>query len=156
MKKLIIVFISLTVIFPLYAQDNTTNLQNIYYKNVLIQKIYPSGRGYVVQYLKINGEVGTIGVPNNWFMDPKTGGDPAARTAAVSLQYTAAGKAEIVALSPGKAWPSMSVFYVDGKFHHVKLYVHWFKGHQTWGNIPQGMDVSRYFSDDDETFNIKY
>jgi len=137
MKKIIIVLFILAVISPVFAQNNSNNESNMYCINVDIEKIYPSSSGYVVQYQKKSSVgIGTIGIPIGWLAD-------------------AAGKAEYMNLPPGKNWPSMSVFYVNGEFSHVRLYVHRSRRHQTWGNIPMGMDVSKHFKNPD-TLDIEF
>jgi len=138
MKKLIIAFIFMVIISPVFitpvfAQDDTGSM---YYHNVTLEKIYLAGTGYVVQYRKgING-LGTIGIPYDWFT-------------------AAGGKAEILYLPAGRNWPSMSVFYKDGEFSYVRLYVHKSKAHWTWGVVPLGSDVSAYFKEPD-IFRIEY
>jgi hypothetical protein len=136
MKKTIIVLFILAVISPVFAQSNSGNEANMYVINVDIEKIYPSSMGYIVQYQKKSGiGIGTVGIPNEWF--------------------TAAGKAEYLSLPHGVNWPSMSVFFNNGEFSHVRLYVHWFKGHQTWGNIPLGVDITRHFKSTD-TLDVEF
>jgi len=137
MKRLIIVLIFLAVISPVFAQNQTIQRSdNFYYINVSIERIYPSGQGYVVQYTSTSNTLALIGIPSRWFSN-------------------AAGKAEMVNLAVASDWPTMTVFYEDGKFSHVRLYVHPAKSHLTWGNIPQGIDVSRYFADE-ESFKLEF
>jgi hypothetical protein len=153
MKKIIIVLIFLALISPVFAQqeeeradrrasdpfyaiNNTRNREeNFYYINVSVERVYPTKDGYVIQYLCASSTVGTIGIPNEWLSN-------------------AAGRAEIVKLPVVSDWPTMTVFYVDGKFSHVRLYVHPAKSHPTWGNVPQGADVSKFF--DKESFNLQF
>ena len=156
MKRFILVLVVLMLVSPIFAQNNSDEVNNMYYINVRVERIYPSSQGYVIQYLRSTGGLSTVGIPNEWFVDTHNSGDQAAGAAAVSLQYTAAGRAEIMNLPAGRDWPSMSVFYVNGKFSHVRLYVHRNKSHPTWSNIPQGMDVSRFFSEDGESLNIQF
>jgi hypothetical protein len=131
MKKLIIVLFFLALITPVFAQKNSgNNPTDMYYYNVPVEKVYPSGSGYVIQYRKGVNQIGVIGIPNEWFTE-------------------AGGKAELMKLPAGKNWPTLSVFYKAGKFDHLRLYIHQKKGHSTWGNIPQGFDVTRYFKDAD-------
>jgi len=135
MKKLIIVLIFLSVISPLFAQNNPDNSKqdgqsNVYYINVPIEKIYLAGTGYVIQYRKSTSTIGTVGIPYTWFTE-------------------AGSTAELVKLPKGPNWPNMSVFYRDGKFSHIRLYTHWQKSHQTWGVTPMGADVSRHFMERD-------
>jgi len=137
MKKLIIVLFFTALITPVFAQnDSGNNTSDMYYYNVSVEKVYPSSNGYIVQYRKGVNQIGTIGIPNEWFTE-------------------AGGKAELMKLPPGRNWPTMSVFYKAGKFDHVRLYVHPKKSHTTWGGIPQGIDVSRYFKDAD-SFLIEF
>ena len=134
MKQFITVLVFLALIVPVFAQSDTEELPDLYYINVPIERIFPSVDGYIIQYRSSSAIIATIGVPIEWFTD-------------------AAGRAEIVRLQSGWDWPTMSIFYSNGEFSHVRLYVHRSKAHQTWGNIPQGSDVNRFFGDR-ESFNI--
>jgi hypothetical protein len=137
MKKLIFLLVCVAIITPVFAQnDSRYNESNIYYVNVSVEKVYPSGSGYIVQYRKGINNIGTVGLPNEWFS-------------------VASGKAEIVVLPRGKNWPTLTVFYRDGEFSHVRLYVHRSKGHQTWGNVPQTADVSVFFTNK-ESLDIEF
>jgi len=122
---------------PLYTFNNSENSkEDFYYINVSVERVYPTKEGYVVQYLCPTSTIATIGIPNEWFSN-------------------AAGKAEITKLPFASDWPTMTVFYIDGKFSHVRLYVHPAKSHTTWGSLPQGVDVSKYFSDKDN-FKLEF
>jgi len=133
MKKLIIVLIFLAAISPIFAQNNSEEKDG-YYINVSVERIFPTSQGYIVQYQSQSG-IKTIGIQNSWFTD-------------------AGGRADIVRLPRGKSWPSMSVFYSNGEFSHLRLYVSPVRSHTSWGSIPQGTDVNRFFLDED--FNIQY
>jgi hypothetical protein len=131
MKKLILASFLLVMILPVYAQDNSKKFTSEYsYKNVYVEKVYPSTEGYIVIYSTPKKMV-TVGIPFEWFTE-------------------AGGKAEIVRLSKGKDWPSMTVYYKGGNFSHVRLYVHPVRSHSTWGTVPMSADVSGYFEDTEE------
>ena len=134
MKKLIIVLIFTALAATAFAQTRNTGVE-MYYINLPVEKIYPTKDGYVILY-RSSTITNSVGIPNEWFSD-------------------AGGKAELMRLPTTSDWPTMSVFYVDGKFSHVRLYIHKAKSHFTWGSLPQGADVSKYF-EDKENFNIKY
>jgi len=141
MKKLIITLLFLLIISPVFAQtqnksDNLREQPDLYYVNVSVERIYFAGMGYVVQYRKSSNQIGSLGIPYTWFTD-------------------AASKAEMVKLPRGPNWPNMTVFYRDGNFSHIRLYVHREKGHPTWGLTPQGSDVSRHFQDQN-SFKFDY
>ena len=137
MKKIIVLVIFLVVISPvfMFAQNNSQDNSSIYYVNLSIERIFPSNQGYVIFYRTQMG-IATVGIPNSWFSK-------------------AAGRADIVNLPAGSHWPSMSVFYNEGEISHVRIYVQRHKGHRTWGTVPQGTDLSRYFSDE-ETITITF
>ena len=137
MKKLIFILLIFAVFTPISVMGlSEENTSEFYYVNVHMEKIYPTRLGYIVMYRKgING-LATVGIPNEWFTD-------------------AASKAEIIYLPRGPNWPSMTIFYHNGEFSHVRLYVHRSKAHQTWGNAPQSADVSRYFQDQD-SFKLEF
>jgi len=137
MKRVIFALVVLAAVSPIFAQNNSNESSNMYYINVRVERIYPSSEGYIVQYQKSNTQLGIVGIPLEWFND-------------------AAGRAELLQLPAGANWPTMSIFYVEGEFSHVRLYVHRVKSHRTWGAIPQGADLSRYFSEDRDTFNFQY
>ncbi|MCL1958261.1 MAG: hypothetical protein FWF68_01530 [Spirochaetes bacterium] len=137
MKKLIVVLFILAVISPVFAQQNDEKKESFYYINVPVEKIFPSSEGYIVMYRSSNTIISTIGIPNDWF-------------------YDSAGAAQMVKLPLASDWPTMTVFYREGKFSHVRLYTHPVKGHSTWGNIPQGTNVSRFFSSDKDSFKLEF
>ena len=137
MKKIIITLtavIFLAAVIPVFAENIVSENTNTYAINFTVEKIFPSNQGYIVQYRTQRG-FHTVGIPNAWF-------------------FEAAGRGDKVILPRGPNWPSMSVFYNDGEFSHVRLYVHAHKTHQTWGNIPMGTDVSSFFAED--TLDIQF
>jgi len=140
MKKLVfaaIFVVLLAVGLPVFAQNQKDERDSdYYYVNITLEKIYPHRDGYIVQYRKGLFQYGRAYLPAKWFVD-------------------ADSKGEVIALPSGKAWPSMTVYYKDGIFSHVRLYVHRWASHQTWGSIPQNYDLSGKF-DDIETIKIEY
>jgi len=142
MKKLVILLTLITLlaaVTPVFAQStssaDTGKNSNFYYVNIPVEKVYPTNKGYVIRYRTQNG-VATVGIPNSWFVD-------------------AAGKADFVTLPKGPTWPTLSIFYEDGEFSHLRLYVHPYKGHLSWGNVPLGADLTEFFPDD-EALRIQF
>jgi len=135
MKNLFVVLILLALVTPVFAQNNSENRDAIYYTNVPVERIIPVQTGYIIQYRTGSNILGTIGIPADWLSD-------------------AGGSAEIIRLPTASDWPTMSVFYVNGKFSHLRLYVHPAKSHRTWGNIAIGTNVDRFFVDK-ESFEIQ-
>jgi len=140
MKKLVIaaIFAVLLVIgSPVFAQDNRQEQQSeYYYKNISLEKIYPYRNGYIIQYRRGINTIDKAYLPMAWFTN-------------------SASKGEIVTLPQGKAWPSLSIYYKNGQFSHVRLYVHRLQTHQTWGVVPQSVDIDSYFENVEE-LKLKY
>ena len=102
------------------------NISELYYINVPIEKVYPYRLGYVVLYRKGANELGRAYIPYEWFR-------------------ASVGKAQLFQLGDGKTWPCMSVFYKEGAFYGVKLYVAKRGTHLTWGNIPSNVNIDDRF-----------
>ncbi|MDR0400771.1 MAG: hypothetical protein LBH51_07480 [Treponema sp.] len=141
MKKIFFVLIVLAVvqIAPLTAQEDPPAGQGYYYFNAPIDRVYPYRKGYVVKYRKTaSQDVGTLYLPREWFV-------------------TAAGRGELIFLAPGPKWPYVSVFYNEGKFSHIRLYLRQDRGHETWGNIPQNVNLDEFFDNvSEEDFRLEF
>jgi len=104
--------------------------------NVPIEKIQVYKKGYILQYRKGINKIGTLYIPNEWFSD-------------------AGGKGEMVLLPRGKEWPTLSIYYKEGEFSHIRLYIHRWKGHPTWGVVPLHVNIDDRF-ENIETLEIEY
>jgi hypothetical protein len=128
MKKIIllVVLISLCQGVSLFAQESKYKESDYYYFNVPIEKIYTHRLGYVVLYRKGAHQMARTYLPLEWFTD-------------------AAGKGEVYGLNSGKDWPSMTVYYKNGEFSHVRLRIRRDRMHETWGMIPLNVNIDEYF-----------
>jgi hypothetical protein len=141
MKKLpIITLVGLTALcaLPIAAQQKIApqNESELYYTNIPIEKVYPYKKGYVVLYRSGANNTGTAYIPLEWFRNDVS-------------------KAELVRIGHGKTWPCMSIFYKDGAFHSVRLYVSRYDSHQSWGSIPSSVNLDDRFEGVEE-LTIKY
>jgi len=102
-----------------------------YYFNYTIEKIFTHRLGYVVIYRRASNKLERVYLPLEWF-------------------NTIGGKGEIVYLGSGKEWPSMIVYYHDGKFSHVRLRLRKYGLHETWSVVPFNVNVDDYFKDIEE------
>ena len=102
------------------------NISELYYVNVPIEKVYPYKLGYVVLYRKGANGLGRAYIPFEWFRNNVR-------------------KAELIQIGDGKTWPCMSVFYKEGAFYGVRLYVAKRLSHLTWGNIPSNVNIDDRF-----------
>ena len=128
MKKLMFAVIVLAALStPLFAQRISEGKESEYfYVNVPIEKVYSYRAGYVVQYQKANAKMAYAYLPGEWF----TG---------------SVGKGEVIYQGSGKNWPSLTVYYQNGDFSHVRLYIRRSTAHETWGNMPMSTNIDDRF-----------
>jgi hypothetical protein len=140
MKKLFFVLIAAAVfqIIPLSAQTVPTDKQSeFFYYNVPIERVYPYRRGYVIKYRKGSIGMATTYLPREWFDD-------------------AASKGELIYLDYGPKWPYLTVFYKQGQFSHIRLYVRRDRGHESWGNIPLNVNLDEHFDNVEENYRLEF
>lgn len=128
MKKLIL----LIVIFMLIASIGAfaAETSNYYVKTIPIIRVYDHTLGYKVIYMKSNFDLHVIYLPKEWFkVAAETGEDP---------------KAEL-ATGMDSSYPYFSVFWKDGGFSHIRLYLHNNLMHQSWGDIDPSIDLTEKF-----------
>jgi hypothetical protein len=137
MKKFLVILILAVVlggVIPVIAQQNTpatSKESEYYYVNVPLEKVYPYRRGYVVAYRKGVNQLARAYLPLEWFTE-------------------SAGKGEIIYTNSGTSWPYLAVYYKNGEFSHVRLYIRKSRGHSTWGNIPLGVNIDEHFENVDD------
>jgi len=140
LKTLRLLFVALVAFIcagPVVAQDAGTavtisegNKSEFYYVNVPLEKVYPHQKGYMVLYRKSGSVLTRAYLPLTWFSE-------------------SAGKAELLKLDHGTVWPYMTVYYKNGAFDHVRLFVRREMSHQSWGNFPQGTSLDAEFEAED-------
>jgi hypothetical protein len=115
-------------VLPLAAQQNTSSSgkEGSYALTVSLERVYPYRKGYVVKYRKGINHVVDAYLPNEWFEGTGKKGD-------------------LILMGSGTDWPHMTVFYKDGEFDHVRLYVRKEKSHESWGDIPLHVNIDDRF-----------
>ena len=99
-----------------------------YVRSVSIMKVLSHTMGYKVLYLKSSMEIGELYLPFTWFK--------------------AGGKAEVV-FGGDRSYPYFSVFYREGKFSFIRLYLQESIQHLSWGRlIPREGDEAKFDVDD--------
>jgi hypothetical protein len=116
---------------PLPAQDIPQEMQSeFYYVSVPLERVYPYRKGYVIQYRKKVNQLATTYIPLEWFEGT-------------------AGKADLIRISSGTYWPHLTIYYKNGEFSHIRLYVRRELTHETWGSIPAGVNIDDRFENID-------
>ncbi len=129
MKKLMLFLAVLFITVGMsFAQTS-----DMYVKSVSISKIYSHKLGYRVVFMKSNTQMEVFYVPKTWF-----------ETAAVS---GSAPKAEVL-YGNEDSYPYFSIFWKDGKFDHIRLYLKnnladltWGEINPAWGNLTKKFDI---------------
>jgi len=131
LKKTICIGLVLLFLAGVFAAADESD---IFVKTMPITKIYTHKLGYKVVYLKSDLTFGEFYVPISWF-------------------DTAGGKGVLVkGLDP--SYPYFSIFWKNGEFHSIKLYVYRDLQHQSWGTLRQEADVADKF--DVETLELEF
>ena len=92
-----------------------------------IVKVYSHADGYRVIYRKGSAGVADVYIPARWFVS--------------------GGKAELVR-GNDPSYPYMTVFYKNGKFDHLRLYVLADQNDSTWGCLVLRTGAGKFNSDD--------
>jgi hypothetical protein len=112
--------------FGVFAQTDSSEKSDVFYKLVPIQKVYTHQLGYKVIFLKSSFEMGSLYIPSRWF-------------------GKADGKGVLVYESPGQ--PSyFTIFWVNGKFDHIVLHVPNNMRNAIWGAMDSSKDFSSQFN----------
>jgi hypothetical protein len=129
MKKLLA-----ALVFALFVAALVPAAESPMYAKVFpIVKITSHEKGYRVAYLTGHGDLKTVYIALEWFYP-------------VSEYKTADGfvRAELVR-GMGPAYPYLQVFWKDGQFHHLRLFVVQSYSDRTWGVVHVGEDFSAKF-----------
>lgn len=92
-----------------------------------IVKVYSHADGYRVIYRKGSAGVADVYIPARWFVS--------------------GGKAELVR-GNDPSYPYMTVFYKNGTFDHLRLYVLADQNDSTWGLLSPADGTGKFNSDD--------
>ena len=143
-RCMIIFLLVFCLTIPLLAQTNRNKDENrspsgiskdqeseYYYYNIQLERIYSHNKGYVVVYRKGVNQITRALIPFSWFTGPD-------------------GKADLIQIGSGTLWPYLSVYYKNGEFSHLRMYVRKERGHITWGIVPSGQNLDKYFEDTTE------
>jgi hypothetical protein len=135
--KRITVLLFVVVMFvavPLAAQDAQTT-DGFFSVTIPAYRIYPHPKGYVFTYRKNSIETGRLFFPYEWFHKTVSNEEPV--------------KGLLRVLNKVDIWPRVSIFYRDGQFSYVKLYIRSEMAHESWGVISSGVNFDAEFENAD-------
>ena len=112
---------------PSFAQQAYVNPKDAYYKVVPIIKVWMHQLGYMVQFWTSKNQIARMYIPLSWF------------------NQGANSKADII-YGNEAGFPYVTIFWVDGKFDHINLYVANSYDSLSWGVLSQSTDLTTEFS----------
>lgn len=134
MKRSVVIVLILLFSLAGFAWAETSEF---YVKTVPISKVYVHSLGYRIVYQKADKNFAVFYVPNDWFQ-PKPNEAP---------------KAELVT-EVSRAVPYFSIFYKNGQFDHIRLYLHRNPGDISYGDLENPDQVDDNF--DVETLDLEF
>ena len=121
--------VALLVALSSYGQTSQSAAKDdVFVKTVSVVKVYTHELGYKVLYVKSNLQIGVLYLPLTWFGE-------------------AAGKAAIIWQTADRP-PHFSIFWVNGKFDHIYLYVPDNLSLPFWGALDESLDMTAQFNID--------
>jgi hypothetical protein len=114
------------VSLPMFAQEKTPDLPDVFVKTVPVMKVYTHELGYKILFIKSNQDVGAMYVPIKWF-------------------GRATGKGATV-FELNDVSPYVSIYWKDGKFEHIVLHVPADPNSRVWGILTTNEDMKPVFN----------
>lgn len=141
MKKLplfALLALALFCVLPLAAQEPIPKNEEaeLYPVNIMIEKVAPDTKGYVVVYRPGSGQLGTAFIPYEWFQGETI-------------------KASLMLVDHGRLKYSMTLFYKGGEFHSVRLYLPKDYTNPIWAKLAPNVNYDKNF-EGVEKLDIKF
>ncbi len=111
------------VLLALVAASALADTSSFYPIRVEVLKVYSHSEGYRVIYRRGSMSSAEAYIPAAWFVP--------------------GGKAELVRAND-PSYPYMTVFYKDGVFHHLRLYVQSSSADPSWGVLPPAEGAGKF------------
>ncbi|MCX7029482.1 MAG: hypothetical protein NTU62_05100 [Spirochaetes bacterium] len=108
-----------------FAQEKAG--RDVYVKTVPIARVYPHMLGYRILYFTSTLEYAEMYVPGSWF------------------SFSGTSKANVI-WGETSEFPYFSIYWADGKFDRILLYLHSNMHHISWGSLPPGIDLTSQFN----------
>jgi hypothetical protein len=123
MKRATIILVLIAIVSLALAAEASA----FYPVRIDVVKVFSHGDGFKVVYRKGSADVGAVYLPSRWFVP--------------------GGKAELVRAND-PSFPYMSLFYKDGKFDHLRIYVLADQKDETWGVLAPAEGAGKFTADD--------
>jgi hypothetical protein len=127
-KPLVALFALLFVLacLPSFGQATQGYAKDAYYKTVRIVKIWSTMLGYKIVYFTSKSQIAEFYVPATWF------------------NKGPASKADLI-YGNDPSYPYFSIFWIDGKFDHMRIHVLDDFKSATWGVLKSTDETAKLF-----------
>ena len=126
MRKTVILVLALLAASAAFGQSRASEVESIYAQTKPIIKILSHQLGYKIYYVNDKNDIGAFYVPIGWF--------------------TEAGGKGSISYGSGAKYPYFSIYWVDHKFSHIKLFLIENPMSETWGVLrARSADVAASF-----------
>ncbi len=136
MKNPVAVFVSVMLLVFALAVQASAEEPRPYVRTISLERVYTHSAGYMVVYRTSRLETVETYIPARWFEQ-------------------AAGRGQLV-FTQRRAAPYMQVYYDDGEFSHVRLFVRSNTAHPSWGFLPNRPEVRERFDEVGDTLRVRY
>ena len=131
MKRIVFLALVISIVASAVASAEDSRM---FVKTMPITKIYSHRMGFKVVYYKSDLTFGDFYVPLKWFDE--------------------SGGKGVIVQGTDNAFPFFSIFWFDGEFHSIKLYVKSKLTDVTWGDIPASSNLDSQF--DIDTLEVQF
>ena len=122
------IVLCLLVLLTISAVSGFAEDPDMFVKTMPITRIYTHKLGFKVVYLKTDMNFGEFYVPIQWF--------------------DATGGKGVMLRGIDPAYPYFSIFWQNGEFHSIKLYVIDHLGDESWAPLPITPETAKHFEID--------
>jgi len=129
--RIVILIVTLVVMvagFPVAQEQEQNNESELFVHTVYLNQVFRHRLGFKVTYTAENLDYKEVYIPTSWFTQ-------------------AAGKGELIETS-SKSAPYMDVYFQNGEFSHVRLFVKDNPFHVTWGRLEDEPNAEEKFNTD--------
>ena len=129
-KRILIVAILIVMVagFSVAQEQQESNESEFFVHTVYLNQVFRHRLGFKVTYTAANLDYKQVYIPTSWFTP-------------------AACKGELIE-TPSKRAPYMVVYYENGEFSHVRLFVRDNPFHVTWGRLEDEPNADEKFNKD--------
>ncbi len=135
-KKLVSLLVALFILGSLAPLGAESKASPFFVKNVMVSKVYLYQQGYRVSYFSNGFKIQNTFIPIEWF------------TTTAGYKTDDGNKKAELYYGVGAEYPYLSIYWKNGKFHHVVLRVRQSYSDPSWGTTDPNVNAADKFTPD--------